>query len=132
MQRKAVWVLAGLLIGAACSPQNEGERAPMAPIAWKQVDEALGKTGALQPDGAYKVRLPRGDLHVIAAGVAVKPTFALGSWPAFKQGSDTDARLMADLLLHESEIASIIRQPHERRSEQPGPENQRLDRSPRR
>src|SRR2546422_2623762 len=132
MQHKAVWVLAGLvLIVAACSRLNQGEQARMAPIAWKLVDEALGKPGALQPDGAYKVGLPRGDLHVIAAGVAVKPTFALGSWVAFKQVSDTDAMLMADLVLLESEIAPILGQLQEGGIEQTGLHNHRLHESPR-
>ena len=132
MQHKAVWVLAGLvLIVAACSRLNQGEQARMAPIAWKQVDEALGKTGALQPDGAYKVRLPRGDLHVIAAGVAVKPTFALGSWVACKQVSDTDAILMGDLVLLESEIAPVLGKLQEGGIEQTGLHNHRLHESPR-
>ena len=103
----------------------------MAPIAWKLVDEALGKPGALQPDGAYKVGLPRGDLHVIAAGVAVKPTFALGSWVAFKQVSDTDAMLMADLVLLESEIAPILGQLQEGGIEQTALHNHLLHESPR-
>ena len=56
--------------------QDQHERAqtqrPLAPVDWKQVDAALGKSGALQPDGAYKVGMPRSDLHITAAGVAVK------------------------------------------------------------
>src|SRR6266542_2711125 len=74
--------------------QEQRERAqtqqPLAPIDWKQVDAGLGKSGALQPDGAYKVGMPRGDLHVTAAGVAVKPALALGSWVAFKQVTDSE------------------------------------------
>jgi hypothetical protein len=31
---------------------------------WKPVEQALGKAGSLQPDGVYKVGLPRADLHV--------------------------------------------------------------------
>src|SRR2546426_9109499 len=109
MQHKAVWVLAGLvLIVAACSRLNQGEQARMAPIAWKLVDEALGKPGALQPDGAYKVGMPRGDLHVTAAGVALKPALALGSWVAFKQVSDTQAMLMGDLVLLEAEVGPVL------------------------
>src|SRR5207302_684589 len=81
-----VWCGAALaLVVAACSGR-EGRAAqaalserPLAPIDWKQVDAALGKAGSLQPDGAYKAGLPRGDLHVTAAGVAVKPALALGS-----------------------------------------------------
>jgi len=82
-----------VLIVAACSREREeGERGeeasesaaqeqhekaqtqrPLAPVDWKQVDAGLGKSGALQPDGAYKFGMPRSDLHVTTAGVAIKP-----------------------------------------------------------
>jgi len=92
--------------------QEQRERAqtqqPLAPIDWKQVDAGLGKSGALQPDGAYKVGMPRGDLHVTAAGVAVKPALALGSWVAFKQVTDSEAMLMGDLVLLESEVSPVL------------------------
>ena len=104
---------------------------PLAPLDWKQVDQALGKPGALQADGAYKVGLPRGDLHVTAAGVVVKPTLALGSWVAFKQVSDTDAMLMGDLVLLESEIAPVLGQLQEGGIEQTALHNHLLRESPR-
>src|SRR2546423_13315806 len=111
-----IWSGAALvLVVAACSQGREGRAARAAlgeralgPIDWKQVDAALGKAGWLQPDGAYKAGLPRGDLHVTAAGVAVKPALALGSWVAFKQVSDTEAMVMGDLVLLESEVAAVL------------------------
>lgn len=131
MEYKAAWVLAGLVcIVAACSRERATARAPMAPIDWKQVDQALGKSGASQADGAYRVGLPRGDLHVTAAGVVVKPTLALGSWVAFKQVSDTDAMLMGDLVLLESEIAPVIGQLQEGGIEQTALHNHLLHESP--
>ena len=103
LQRRAVCALAALVSAGALQAQ-----APLAPMDWKQVGEALGKSGALQPDGAYKVGMPRGDLHVTAAGVPVKPALALGSWVAFKQVSDTEAMLMGDLVLLESEVEPVL------------------------
>ena len=47
--------------------------------------------------------LLRTDLHVQAAGIALKPGFALGSWAAFG-GTDADAAVMGDLVLTEAEI----------------------------
>src|SRR2546430_4100022 len=92
--------LAALLL---IMPARQQAQQPLAPIDWKQVDAGLGKSGALQPDGAYKVGMPRSDLHVTTAGVAVKPALALGSWVAFKQVSDTQAVGMGDLVLLEPE-----------------------------
>ncbi len=126
MRHKAVWVIAGL---ALIVVDGQAQR-PLAPLDWKQVDQALGKSGALQADGAYKLALPRGDLHVTAAGVVVKPTLALGSWVAFKQVSDTDAMLMGDLVLVESEIGPVIGQLQEGGIEQTALHNHLLQESP--
>jgi hypothetical protein len=115
--------------------QEQGERAqtqrPLAPINWKQVDEGLGKPGALQPDGAYKVGMPRSDLHVTTAGVAVKPALALGSWVAFMQMSDTEAMLMGDLVLLESEVGPVLGKLQDGGIEQTALHNHLLHESPR-
>src|SRR5437667_2095393 len=89
-------------------PARQQAQQPLAPVDWKQVDAGLGKSGALQPDGAYKVGMPRSDLHVTIGGVAVKAALALGSWVAFKQASDTEAMLMGDLVLLESEVGPVL------------------------
>lgn len=75
---------------------------------WKAVDQALGRSGAVQPGDVYKVGFPRSDLHVTVGGVALKPSLALGSWVAFKQTGDSDAMLMGDLVLTESEVARVV------------------------
>src|SRR3989454_12128633 len=126
MPYKAVWVIAGL---ALIVVDGQAQR-PLAPIDWKQVDQGLGRPGALQPYGAYKTGLPRGDLHVTAGGVVVKPTLALGSWVAFTQVSDTDAMLMGDLVLLESEIAPVLGQLQEGGIEQTALHNHLLHESP--
>src|SRR5712691_1604066 len=74
---------------------------------WKDVEAALGRAGAVQPDSAYKVSLPRGDLSVTGDGVAIKPALALGSWAAFKD-SGAHAMAMGDLVLLESEVNPVI------------------------
>jgi hypothetical protein len=45
---------------------------------WKAVDDAIGRAGQDQPDGAHKYSMPRSDLKVTVDGVALKPGFALG------------------------------------------------------
>src|SRR5438093_5584344 len=84
---QTISALAALLV---IMPARQQAQQPLAPIDWKRVDAGLGKSGALQPDGAYKVGMPRSDLHVTIGGVAVKPALALGSWVAFRQVSDTE------------------------------------------
>lgn len=134
-----VSALAALVLGiAACSterrePRNERQQAqrPLAPMDWKQVDQELGKPGALQPDGPYKFGLPRSDLHATAAGVALKPTLALGSWVAFVQVSDTEAMLMGDLVLLEHEVAPVLGRLQESGIEQTALHNHLLHESPR-
>src|SRR5438552_14317637 len=102
---RRISALAALLV---IMPARQQAQQPFAPIDWKRVDAGLGKSGALQPDGAYKVGMPRSDLHVTTSGVAVKPALALGSWVAFKQVSDTEAMLMGDLVLLESEVGPVL------------------------
>jgi biotin operon repressor len=83
--------------------------AQKAPAAndWKGVEQAFGRAGQLQGDGAYKFGLPRGDLKVSVDEVQVKPTLALGSWVAFSSPGP-DAMLMGDLVLTEDEVSPVM------------------------
>lgn len=74
---------------------------------WKPVEQALGRSGQLQGDGAYKFGLPRGDLKVTVEGVQVKPGLALGSWLAFSSPGK-DAMVMGDLVLAEDEVSPVM------------------------
>ena len=78
-----------------------------APIDWARVDSALGRTGAMQPGDVRRYGMPRGDLKVTAAGVSIKPAFALGSWIAFKAHGD-GAVAMGDLVLTPDELPKVI------------------------
>jgi len=74
---------------------------------WKPVEQALGKSGSMQPGDVYKVSFPRSDLKVTAAGVELKPALALGSWVAFKRMGDM-AVVMGDLVLAENEVTPVL------------------------
>lgn len=75
--------------------------------SWKAVDDAMGRQGQDQPDGAHRFAMPRSDLKVTAGGVEIKPGFALGSWAAFlTMGGHTD--VMGDLVLTDSEIGPVM------------------------
>jgi len=125
---RRISVLAALLL---IVPARQQAQQPLAPVDWKQVDAGLGKSGALQPDGAYKVGMPRSDLHVTIGGVAVKPALALGSWVAFKQVSDTEAMLMGDLVLLDREVGPVLGKLQEGGIEQTALHNHLLHESPR-
>src|SRR3989442_1679090 len=120
--------LAALLL---IMPARQQAQQPLVRIAWKRVDAGLGKSGALQPDGAYKVGMPRSDLHVTTGGVAVKPALALGSWVAFKQVTDSEAMLMGDLVLLESDVAGVLGKLQEGGIAQTALHNHLLHESPR-
>src|SRR5207302_9876959 len=74
---------------------------------WKAVDDAMGRAGQDQPDGAHKYSMPRSDLKITLDGIELKAGFALGSWAAFqKMGNQSE--VMGDLVLTESEIAPVM------------------------
>ncbi|WFT79601.1 DUF1259 domain-containing protein [Methylobacterium sp. CB376] len=85
--------------------------APSAQAAepWQQaIASGLGKAGTEMPGGVYRVGLPRTDLKVTLDGVTLKPTFALGSWLAFRKVGENQAMVMGDLVLTEDEVNPVM------------------------
>ncbi len=78
------------------------------PNDWAGVTSAIGRAGAIQPDGAMKYSFPRSDMTVSLDGVTLKPALALGSWVAFKRVGASDALVMGDLVLAEAEVSPVI------------------------
>jgi hypothetical protein len=76
---------------------------------WNAVGQALGKSGAVQAGGVYRVGLPRTDLKVSLDGVALKAGFALGSWLAFEPVGDA-TMVMGDLVLLQDEVNPVMKQ----------------------
>ena len=74
---------------------------------WKAVEQAIGKTGQLQPGDVFRIGMPRTDLNVTVKGVPVKAGFALGSYAAFKQAGD-HAMVMGDLVLLDQEVPAVM------------------------
>ncbi len=81
--------------------------APPLQVNWTAVEQALGRTGALQPGDVYKFGLPRSDLTVVVDRVPLKPALALGSWVAF-QATSSGAIVMGDLVLRDDEIEPVM------------------------
>jgi hypothetical protein len=79
---------------------------------WKSVEAAMGRSGISQAGDVYRFNFPRSDMRVTAAGVRLKPAFALGGWVAFKRipgaiRGDV-AMAMGDLVLSENELTAVI------------------------
>src|SRR6267142_2237012 len=74
---------------------------------WKAVEQALGKSGQMQPGDVFRIGMPRTDLNVTVKGVPVKAGFALGSYAAFKQIGD-HAMVMGDLVLLDQEVPAVM------------------------
>jgi len=75
---------------------------------WKDVEQAIGRAGYVQPGNVYKVSFPRSDLTVTAGGVTIKPALALGSWAAFMEIGGGHVMTMGDLVVLESEVNTVI------------------------
>jgi hypothetical protein len=91
-------IAAGILATAAFAAEPD----------WTKVAQALGKSGAVQAGGVYRVGFPRTDLKVSLDGVALRTGFAFGGWVAF-QPMDAQAMVMGDLVLTQDEVAPVMR-----------------------
>jgi Domain of Unknown Function (DUF1259) len=108
----ASFAVSALFVLVACSaPQNQSgqsnDQQQAAATDWKPVEQAIGKAGSVQPDGVYKIGLPRTDLHVKVGAVDVKATLALGSWVAFRKMA-AETMVMGDLVLTEDEVGPVM------------------------
>src|SRR3989454_541720 len=74
---------------------------------WKAVEQALGRSGQMQPGDVFRFGMPRTDLTVTVRGVPVKAGFAFGSYAAFKQAGD-QAMVMGDLVLLDQEVPAVM------------------------
>lgn len=74
----------------------------------RTIDSVLGRPGAEQPGGVWRVALPRTDLQVTLDGVELRPGFALGSWLAFLPHGHM-LMVMGDLVLLDREVAPVMR-----------------------
>src|SRR5581483_5075686 len=97
---------------------------------WKAVEDALGRSGQMQPGDVFKVTFPRADLHVTLDGVDIKPGLALGGWVAFKQFGN-QAMAMGDLVLTEDEVEPVMMSLQQNGIQQTAVHNHLLRESPR-
>lgn len=102
----AVAIIA-LFCGTPATGQTANSALNSAASDWKQVEDAMGRPGQMQPGDVIKFAMPRKDLHVVLDGVQIKPGLALGSWAAFKRDG-SGAMVMGDLVLTEVEVQPVM------------------------
>src|SRR5215469_742002 len=119
-------ILATLTLLAAISAHAQQP----APSEWKPVEDALSRKGSTQPGDVFKFGMPRSDLKVTVAGTPIKAGLALGSWLAFKR-MGSDAVVMGDLVLTESEVEPVMAKLQEEGVEQTAVHNHLLNETPR-
>jgi hypothetical protein len=95
----ATFILAATQVIAQAGNEKSNE--------WQAVEQAIGRSGQVQADGAYKLSFPRSDLKVTVNGVELKPALALGGWVAFSK-SGADSMVMGDLVLVEDEVTPVM------------------------
>ena len=104
---RAALLLAVTTILATGRASAQDSAAVRRAVDWKAVDAAMGRTGAEQQGDVRRYGMPRTDLRVTAAGVAIKPSLALGSWLAMTPHGD-GVMAMGDLVLAERELAPVL------------------------
>jgi hypothetical protein len=98
---------ASLHCGTLAMGQTPSPGSPSNANNWKQVEDAIGRSGQMQPGDVIKFGMPRKDLNVVLDNVAIKPSLALGSWVAFRREGG-GAMVMGDLVLTEDEVEPVM------------------------
>ncbi|HMD37085.1 MAG TPA: DUF1259 domain-containing protein [Vicinamibacterales bacterium] len=82
-------------------------RAQDMPADYQQVVSTLGKQGDFK-DNVLKVNIPRNDVKVTVAGVAMPTPFGFGGWVAMTRGDEGRQVLMGDLVLLQDEVNPVM------------------------
>jgi hypothetical protein len=107
--KRMSWCGVALIVMLSTSPRILAA-GPVDSATWQAVDTILGRPGKAFPNDVRKYGWPRADLHVIAGGVQVQPTLALGSWGGFmKTGTEGHLMTMGDLVLLPDEVNPVVR-----------------------
>lgn len=77
------------------------------PLDRAAIEAVMGRTGTELAGGVLRFGMPRSDLDVRVGTVQIRPTFALGSWLAFK-AVPGGAIAMGDMVLLDTELAPVL------------------------
>jgi hypothetical protein len=93
--------IAGLGAGVATA------NAQAVPDDYQQVLKIVGKSGDYKAN-VLKVNIPRNDVHVTIANLAVPTPFGFGGWFAMTKGDGGNDVLMGDLVLLQEEVNPVM------------------------
>src|SRR6476661_1549934 len=105
-----IGAMASLIVTSPLAGSYSAFAQATTPSRWAAVDNALGRTGAMQAGNVMKYSFPRSDLNVVVQGVTVKPALALGGWVAFMDLGGGQSMAMGDLVLSPDEVPSVMRE----------------------
>jgi hypothetical protein len=91
----------GLSVGSRLANAQED------PADYQQVLKIVGKSGDYKAN-VLKVNIPRNDLHMKVAGVALPTPFGFGGWFAMTKGDAGHDVLMGDLVLTQEEVNPVM------------------------
>ena len=77
------------------------------PADYEQVLKIVGKSGDYKSN-VLKVNIPRTDLHMKVAGIALPTPFGFGGWFAMTKGEGGHEVLMGDLVLTQEEVNPVM------------------------
>jgi hypothetical protein len=77
------------------------------PADYQQVLKIVGKSGDYKAN-VLKVNIPRNDLHMKVAGLALPTPFGFGGWFALTKGDGGHDVLMGDLVLTQEEVNPVM------------------------
>ena len=77
------------------------------PPEYQQVLKTVGKSGDYKSN-VLKVNIPRNDIHVTIANLAVPTPFGFGGWFAMTEGDGGDDVMMGDLVLLQEEVNPVM------------------------
>ncbi len=99
--------IVGLVSVAALVAVSAGAAAPVK-LDTATIERLTGQKGTLdQTEGAFKVQMPRSDLHVTVNGVDMTPALGLTCWAAFTPGAG-HVMVMGDLVLQEDQVNPVM------------------------
>jgi hypothetical protein len=104
------WRIGILLWTLGISALTQIAAAQEVPADYQQVLKIVGKSGDYKSN-VLKVNIPRNDLHIKVAGVALPTPFGFGGWFAMTKGEGGHDVLMGDLVLTQEEVNPVMSAP---------------------